>query len=128
VFEFFPGNRAWSFTCLRVLAESYYGGGEFNECTRTISRIKAGDIESWYKEWRVTGERIERIALREEASGHQQTARKAYFRASNYYRVAASSSSPAVTVCPRANMVRTIIKTNTWPDLDKILFIFNLPF
>jgi dipeptidyl aminopeptidase/acylaminoacyl peptidase len=88
MFEFFPGNRAWSFTCLRVLAESYYGGGEFNDCYRTISRIKAGDIESWYREWGVAGERNEQTAQREEASGHQQTARKAYFRASNYYRVA----------------------------------------
>ncbi|MEE8074652.1 MAG: alpha/beta fold hydrolase [Candidatus Binatia bacterium] len=88
MFEFFPNNRAWSFTCLRVLAESYYGGGEFNECYRTISRIKAGDIESWYGEWRVAGERNEKNAQSEEASGHPRTARKAYFRASNYYRVA----------------------------------------
>ena len=48
MFEFFPGNRSWSFACIRLLAESYYGGGEFNEIHRTTQRIKAGDTESWH--------------------------------------------------------------------------------
>ena len=88
MFEFFPDNRGWSFTCLRLLAESYYGGGEFNECYRTISRITPGDRESWHQEWLATGERIAEIARTEQQSGHLIAARKAYFRASNYYRVA----------------------------------------
>jgi len=88
MFEFFPGNKSWSFACIRLLTETYYGGGEFNECARTITRITSGDQESWHREWLATAQQAEEIGQREEASGHQQTARKAYFRASNYYRVA----------------------------------------
>ena len=88
MFEFFPDNRGWSFTCIRLLAESYYGGGEFNECYRTISRITPGDRESWHREWLATGEKIAEIARTAQQSGHLIAARKAYFRASNYYRVA----------------------------------------
>lgn len=86
MFYFFPENKSWSFLALRLLAESYYGGGEFNECYATFSRVKSGDPESWHKEWLATARRVEEIARSGESSGHPQSARKAYFRASNYYR------------------------------------------
>ncbi|MGH7773145.1 MAG: alpha/beta hydrolase family protein [Candidatus Binatia bacterium] len=86
MFEFFPDNKSWSFTSLRLLAESYYGGGEFNECYRTLARMKSGDPESWHREWLATAQSVEEMARREESSGHAQTAMKAYFRAANYYR------------------------------------------
>jgi dipeptidyl aminopeptidase/acylaminoacyl peptidase len=86
VFEFFPGNNSWSFTSIRLLAESYYGGGEFNECLRTFSRMRSGDAESWHREWIATAEAAETAARREEERGHGATATKAFFRASNYYR------------------------------------------
>lgn len=86
MFEFFPGIKSWSFTSIRLLAESYYGGGEFNECFRTFSRMRAGEAESWHKEWLATAEAVEALARREEERGHAATAMKAFFRASNYYR------------------------------------------
>jgi dipeptidyl aminopeptidase/acylaminoacyl peptidase len=88
MFDLFPGNKSWSLTGIRLLAESYYGGGEFNECYRTASRIRSGDTDSWHREWLATAKQVEEIGGMEEKAGHSQTARKAYFRASNYFRVA----------------------------------------
>ena len=88
MFEFFPGNRSWSFACIRLLAESYYGGGEFNEIHRTTQRIKSGDVESWHAEWRETADRVAAHGRDQQATGHPESARKAFFRAANYYRVA----------------------------------------
>lgn len=86
MFEFFPDNKSWSFTSLRLLAESYYGGGEFNELYRTFSRMRSGDPESWHNEWISTARSVEEKARSEEALGHRETARPDYLRASNYYR------------------------------------------
>lgn len=88
MFEFFPDNKSWSFTSIRLLAETYYGGGEFNECQRTFARMRPGDAESWHREWMATAQSVEAIARREESGGHAQTAMKALFRAANYYRSA----------------------------------------
>jgi len=86
VFEFFPDNKSWSFTAIRLIAESHYGGGEFNECFRTFSRMRGGDAETWHTKWLATAEAVEAAARREEEGGHAATAMKAVFRASNYYR------------------------------------------
>ncbi len=88
MFEFFPGNRSWSFACIRLLAESYYGGGEFNEIHRAVQRIKPGDTESWHAEWRDTANRVAAHGHEQQAAGRLESARKAFFRAANYYRVA----------------------------------------
>ncbi len=88
MFEFFPGNRSWSFACIRLLAESYYGGGEFNEIHRTVRRIRSGDAESWHAEWRGTADGVAAQGREHRSGGRLESARKAFFRASNYYRVA----------------------------------------
>lgn len=88
MFEFFPGNRTWSFACIRLLAESYYGGGEFNEIHRTVQRIKPDDTESWHIEWVETANRVVAHGQEQRLGGHPESARKAFFRAANYYRVA----------------------------------------
>jgi dienelactone hydrolase len=71
-----------------MLAESYYGGGEFNEIYRTCHKIVSGDTESWHLEWRRTADRVRQYGRGERAGGRSQSALKAFFRASNYYRVA----------------------------------------
>ena len=88
MFEFFPGNRTWSFACIRLLAESYYGGGEFNEIHRTVQRIKPDDTESWHIEWNETASRVVAHGQEQRLGGRPESARKAFFRAANYYRVA----------------------------------------
>ena len=71
-----------------MLAESYYGGGEFNEIYRTSQRITPGDTESWHLEWRRTADRVRLHGQVEQAGGRLQSALKAFLRAANYYRVA----------------------------------------
>lgn len=76
----FPGQT------LRALGQAYDGGADIGEVLLTTSRIKDGDITSWYKEWFRTAERICGVAEKSEKGGHRISAGEAYLRASNYYR------------------------------------------
>jgi pimeloyl-ACP methyl ester carboxylesterase len=86
--KFFFQDSTFSFEFLRILGESVHGGSDVNECLLTASRIKDGDVESWYEAWYATAERVHQIADTCLARGHTVSAREAYLRASNYYRSA----------------------------------------
>jgi alpha-beta hydrolase superfamily lysophospholipase len=73
---------------LRAISETYYKGADIGECLSTAYRIKEGDFESWYQEWLKTAKRVHKYADESLAAGHEISAREAYLRASNYYRVA----------------------------------------
>lgn len=88
VFMYFPTNKGWSHQLLRVIAEAHNGGGDFGEINRAASKMKVSDFESWYSEWRAIAEYVENLANEANSSGLIVTARQAYFRASNYYRMA----------------------------------------
>lgn len=77
-----------SLQLLRAIAETYYKGADIGECLSTAYRIKEGDFESWHKEWMKTASRVHTYADNSLKDGHQTSAREAYLRASNYYRVA----------------------------------------
>ncbi len=81
-------DEAFSFELLRAIGYSVYDGADIGECLSTAARIHEGDFESWYREWTATAERVRRIADTSLARGHRVSARKAYLRASNYYRTA----------------------------------------
>jgi dipeptidyl aminopeptidase/acylaminoacyl peptidase len=85
---YFPTNRGWSHQLIRLIGESHNGGGDFGEITRAASKMKVGDQESWYAEWKAMGEHVEELASIALSSGNTVTSRQAYFRASNYYRMA----------------------------------------
>jgi dipeptidyl aminopeptidase/acylaminoacyl peptidase len=70
------------------MGETYYKGADIGECLSTAYRIKEGDFESWYTEWLKTAKRVHKYAESCLATGHKISAREAYLRASNYYRVA----------------------------------------
>lgn len=73
-------DQTFHFESLRVM------GGNSSEVLQTIKNIKAGDNESWYREWKKTAERIEGLA---ESYKYDHVARgKAYLRAHSYYRSA----------------------------------------
>jgi alpha-beta hydrolase superfamily lysophospholipase len=78
----------FSFQMLRMLGSAAGGGAEIGECLSTAYRIKEGDFESWYSEWSRTARRVHKIGDECLARGHEVSAREAYARASNYYRVA----------------------------------------
>ncbi|MGA7898572.1 MAG: alpha/beta fold hydrolase [Nitrososphaeraceae archaeon] len=81
-------DPTFSLQLLRVLNEIYYKGADIGECFSTAYRIREGDFESWHQEWLKTAKRIHKYAEDCLAAGHKISARDAYLRASNYYRVA----------------------------------------
>ena len=81
-------DPTFSSQLLRTIAETYYKGADIGECLSTAYRIKEGDFESWYTEWFETAKRVHGNADESLALGHKISAREAYLRASNYYRVA----------------------------------------
>ncbi len=78
----------FSFQMLRALSGAVYGASDIGECLSTAYRIKEGDFESWHDEWNRTAERIHRLAGEFLKAGHDVSAREAFNRASNYYRLA----------------------------------------
>ena len=81
-------DPTFSLQLLRAISETYYKGADIGECLSTAYRIKEGDFESWYQEWLKTAKRVNNYADESLAAGHEISAREAYLRASNYYRVA----------------------------------------
>ncbi|MGB7882322.1 MAG: alpha/beta fold hydrolase [Nitrososphaeraceae archaeon] len=80
-------DPTFSLQLLRAIGETYYRGADIGECLSTAYRIKEGDFESWHTEWLKTAKRIHRYADECLEKGHTISARDAYLRASNYYRV-----------------------------------------
>lgn len=78
----------FSFQMLRALSGAVHGASDIGECLETAYRITEGDFESWYAEWRVTADRLRTAAEEFLAGGHDVSAREAFMRASNYYRLA----------------------------------------
>ena len=81
-------DPTFSLQLLRAIGETYYKGADIGECLSTAYRIKEGDFESWYTEWLKTANRLHKYAEDCLAAGHKVSAREAYLRATNYYRVA----------------------------------------
>lgn len=71
----------------RALAYALDRGADFGDCVSTISRIPDGDVDAWASEWKATGDRMMALAAEALAAGDPVSAREAYYRASNYYRV-----------------------------------------
>jgi hypothetical protein len=63
------------------------GGAEYGECMATAARITLGGVDSWYREWVATAERVESWGEESARRGHPVSAREAYLRASTYYRL-----------------------------------------
>lgn len=63
-------------------------GAEFGECMETMERIKDNDFNSWTQEWGKTADFVAEYAQQRLKSGDNTAARKAFMRASNYYRMA----------------------------------------
>lgn len=88
MFQYWPDHKVWSYAIMRLIAQAAYGGGDFNEIHRAAERMKTGDWDQWHDGWRALGVEVEAYGDAELAAGHTVTARKAFLRASNYYRTA----------------------------------------
>jgi pimeloyl-ACP methyl ester carboxylesterase len=81
-------DREFAFELRRTLGASYSGEADIGECLATASRIKEGDFESWYSEWKKTADYFRTVGDESLAAGHGVTAMEAYYRAATYYRTA----------------------------------------
>lgn len=88
MFSYWPDNYLWSFQLVRLMGESHFGGGNAGEALLAASRIPLGDTEAWFREWHAVSERNEAQGRLAEVHGLRATARDAYLRAANYYRMA----------------------------------------
>src|SRR5947209_11638037 len=84
-------DDGFEFMTLLALGADYYKGADVGECFSTVTRIKSGDYEGWYREWGATADRVRRVAEACATAGHQVSAREAFLRASTYYNHAAFS-------------------------------------
>ena len=79
----------FSLQLLRAIGETYSRGADIGECLSTAYRIREGNFDSWHEEWLKTAKRIHNYADDCINKHHKVSARDAYLRASNYYRVSA---------------------------------------
>jgi len=79
-------DKTFHFEALRLFNHIPSGGADTGEIIETIKRIKGGDEESWYQEWKKMAELVENIAdnIKYDLTGKGY----AYTRAYNYYRSA----------------------------------------
>lgn len=82
-------DPTFSLQLLRAIGETYFRGADIGECLSTAYRIEEGNFESWHKEWLKTAKRIHGYAKECITKNHEISARDAFLRASNYYRVSA---------------------------------------
>lgn len=81
-------DTAFSFQALRALSYIPYDGADFGEVINAATSVPVGDLASWHATWLALATRTEDIARRARNRGHDESARTAYLRASNYYRTA----------------------------------------
>lgn len=84
---FFHG-KSFTFEFIRTLGYTYEGGADIGESIATARAIKNDDINSWYRQWFATANRINDFANTMKKERDVVAAQEAYFRASNYYRAA----------------------------------------
>src|SRR5689334_16288012 len=78
----------FDFEFIRGISTQQAGAAEFGECMETMARIHDGDFESWIHEWSATADRVTAYAQEADRTGDPISARGAYLKASNYYRMA----------------------------------------
>lgn len=84
---FWDGMKHWNFTLYRLIGLIDFGAANFTEIIETVRRIPAGDEAAWQREWFALAERVEQFAQAAERQGNTFSARNAYFRSSNYFRM-----------------------------------------
>jgi alpha-beta hydrolase superfamily lysophospholipase len=86
--KFFP-SIFFNFEFIRILSAAPFGGAEVAECLVAASQIRDRDAESWHRAWYAQAEKALSLAEAASRTGDRVSARRAYLRASNYYRASA---------------------------------------
>jgi len=92
MFEYFPENYTWT---LAVMNNISFGSNisEVDEACRPLKEYAKMGVdpvaqEAWYESWKKLAERVEKLAMEDEAAGHPLSAGRKYERASMYYMTA----------------------------------------
>lgn len=89
--HYFSKTFEFEFEIRRLLWIAPSGGADFAEVATTTDRIKSGNYESWYHQWKATAEQV----AQQGRLFHSETSQKnALFRASRYYQAAEFFLSP----------------------------------
>ncbi len=86
--KFLFEDKSFSFETLRAAGFAVDGGADLAEVLMTASAIGEADEVAWHREWKATAQRIHRIGEQAADKGHRISAKEAFLRASNYYRMA----------------------------------------
>lgn len=78
----------FEFELRRTMSAVYSGEADLGECLYTASKIKDGDMESWYREWYATAEHFRKAGNDSFSQGFNVSALESYYRAATYYRTA----------------------------------------
>jgi len=62
-------------------------GAQIGEAWAIAAQIRAGDAAGWYNAWSFCVDRLYGLAAKSNDVGQRVSARRAFLRASNYYRV-----------------------------------------
>jgi len=90
----------FNYEFVRGISTQHAGAAEFGECVETLDRIRNNNFESWVSEWTITADRVADYAAQALQSDDTISARTAFLKASNYYRMAvfyASHTDPRHT-------------------------------
>jgi len=88
VWGYWEGYNHWNFTFWRLIGLSDFGASNFSEMMEAVQKIPGGDEKAWFEQWYKVAERVERLGRESEAKGNALSARNAYSRSCNYYRMA----------------------------------------
>ena len=101
----------------RTLNATTRGCADLGEAIAVAARITPGDVTSWSDEWTAAGQRTRAEADAAQEAGDLAGARRAYLRASEYFRQAFFSSprGRAVTARGSARTCSTSTSTAGWP-------------
>lgn len=83
-----PENVRMSYHISRIIGLCDFGAADFTEIYQAVLRIDPTDDESWNREWLRLAQLVEATAEEAESHSNWSSARFAYQRASNYYRLA----------------------------------------
>ena len=86
--KFLFDDKSFSFETLRAAGFSVDGGSDLGEIVVTAAKIGEGDEDAWHREWKSLAVRIHKLAQKSLDEHHKISAREAFLRTSNYYRVA----------------------------------------
>ncbi|GLI77206.1 hypothetical protein PoHVEF18_005492 [Penicillium ochrochloron] len=109
MYQFFR-STFFNFETIRILSTAPFGGADIAESLEAIGQIKDNDPDSWYRAWLVQAEKAEAVGEDAVHAGNFEEARRAYLRASNYFRASAymwndRPQSPDPRVLPAAERV-----------------------